>query len=49
MTTELDTLRSLLDSERVKLGVHIRKMNSPGSPVYQSWENIWQAAACALI
>jgi hypothetical protein len=43
MTSEIDTLRTLLDSERVKLGVHIRKMNSPGSPVYRSWENVWPA------
>jgi len=42
--TELDTLKTLLDSERVKLGVHIRKMNSPGSPVYRSGENVWPAA-----
>ncbi len=43
--TELETLRELLRSGRVKLGVHIRKMNSPGSPVYRSLENILPAAA----
>lgn len=43
MSSELDTLKALMDSGRVKLGVHIRKMNSPGSPVYDSWENIWPA------
>lgn len=37
-------LRALLDSQAVKLGVHIRKMNSPGSPVYFYGENIWPAA-----
>ncbi len=37
-------LRALLDSQVVKLGVHIRKMNSPGSPVYRHGENIWPAA-----
>lgn len=42
---DLERLRRLLDSERVKLGVHIRKMNSPGSPVYRQGENIWPAAA----
>ena len=42
--TELDRLRHLLDAERVKLGVHIRRMNSPGSPVYRYGENIWPAA-----
>jgi hypothetical protein len=40
---ELAELRELLNAERVKLGVHIRKMNSPGSPVYRYWENIWPA------
>ena len=38
--TELETLRGLLDAERVKLGVHIRKMNTPGSPVYRTSENV---------
>ena len=42
---DLERLRRLLDSERVKLGVHIRMMNSPGSPVYRQGENIWPAAA----
>lgn len=37
---ERERLRDLLDSEQVKLGVHIRKMNSPGSPVYLYAENI---------
>lgn len=41
--TDLDRLKALLDSERAKLGVNIRKMNSPGSPVYNMWENIWPA------
>ncbi len=40
----LDLLRGLLDQQVLKLGVHIRKMNSPGSPVYQYGENIWPAA-----
>lgn len=39
--SELVRLKRLLDADRVKLGVHIRKMNSPGSPVYDAWENIW--------
>ncbi len=42
-TPPLDLLKRLLDSERVKLGVHIRKMNSPGSPVYRYVENVWPA------
>ncbi len=41
--TELAELRALLEAEQVKLGIHIRKMNSPGSPVYRAWENIWPA------
>ena len=43
--TELERLRGLLRSGRVKLGVHIRKMNSPGSPVYRALENVLPAAA----
>jgi hypothetical protein len=42
--TELEKLRGLLDSGRVKLGVHIRQMNSPGSPVYRTTENVLPAA-----
>lgn len=38
--TELEKLRELLASDRVKLGVHIRKMNSPGSPVFRATENV---------
>lgn len=45
---ELDRLRALMDAEQVKLGVHIRKMNAPGSPVYQSWENVWPAGLILL-
>lgn len=41
----LERLRRLLDAERVKLGVHVRRMNSPGSPVYRYGENVWPAAA----
>jgi hypothetical protein len=46
--TELEKLRALLQSGRVKLGVHIRKMNSPGSPVYRSLENVLPAAGILL-
>jgi hypothetical protein len=38
--TELERLRALLDSDKAKLGVHIRRMNSPGSPVYRTMENV---------
>jgi len=43
-TPPLDMLRAQLDAQSVKLGVHIRKMNSPGSPVYRYGENVWPAA-----
>jgi hypothetical protein len=43
-TPPLEIMKALLDAERLKLGVHIRKMNSPGSPVYQAGENIWPAS-----
>jgi len=41
---ELERLKALMDAEQVKLGVNIRRMNSPGSPVYRSWENVWPAS-----
>ena len=41
---ERQKLQELMDAERVKLGIHIRKMNSPGSPVYRYAENIIPAA-----
>jgi hypothetical protein len=40
----LEMMKGLLDAQRLKLGVHIRKMNAPGSPVYRAGENIWPAA-----
>ncbi|MDB5317986.1 MAG: hypothetical protein JWO26_184 [Rhodospirillales bacterium] len=45
---ELERLKALMDSGAVKLGVHIRKANSPGSPVYQAWENLWPAGSIVL-
>nr|WP_264185533.1 hypothetical protein [Roseicella aerolata] len=41
----MERLRELLDKDQVKLGVHIRKMNSPGSPVYRTMENVVPAGA----
>jgi hypothetical protein len=38
--TELEALRGMVDRGDVQLGVHIRKMNSPGSPVYRQMENV---------
>lgn len=43
-TPPLEIMRRLLAEERLRLGVHIRKMNSPGSPVYRYGENIWPVA-----
>lgn len=40
----LDILKTLLDSQVLRLGVHIRKMNSPGSPTYRAGENIGPVA-----
>jgi hypothetical protein len=40
----VEMMRALLDAQQLKLGVHIRKMNSPGSPVYRTWENVWPAS-----
>lgn len=40
----LEIMKGLLDAEHLKLGVHIRKMNSPGSPVYRAMENILPVA-----
>ena len=45
---ERERLADLLDGGRVKLGVHIRKMNSPGSPVYRAMDNIVPAGAILL-
>ncbi len=44
-TPPLVIMRRLLDAQQLKLGVHIRKMNSPGSPVYRYPENIVPVAA----
>ncbi|SHI56372.1 hypothetical protein SAMN02745194_00595 [Roseomonas rosea] len=38
--SELEKLKGLLDRGQVKLGINIRQMNAPGSPVYQTWENV---------
>ncbi len=45
VVTSRERLRALLDADAVKLGVHIRKMNSPGSPVYRMAENTVPAGA----
>ncbi len=40
----LELLQDLMATERLKIGVHIRRMNSPGSPVYRTGENVLPAA-----
>jgi hypothetical protein len=47
--TELERLRELLDASQVKLGVHIRRMNSSGSPVYRAAENLVPAVAILVV
>jgi hypothetical protein len=47
--TELEQLRELLDQSRAKLGVHIRRMNSPGSPVYRAPENLVPGVAILVL
>ncbi|SDD63582.1 hypothetical protein [Belnapia rosea] len=47
--TDLQKLQSLLDAGQVKLGVHIRRMNSPGSPVYRAMENVAPAAIILIL
>jgi len=42
---ERQKLQELMDAEHVRLGINIRKMNSPGSPVYRTSENVVPAAA----
>ena len=43
--TELEALRGMIDRGEVQIGVHIRKMNSPGSPVYHQMENVLPLSA----
>ncbi|MFC3125196.1 hypothetical protein ACFOD4_08995 [Pseudoroseomonas globiformis] len=46
---EFETLREEIAAKRIQLGVHIRKMNTPGSPVYRYSENIvWPFALVAV-
>ena len=45
---ELERLKAMLDAEQVKLGVSLRRMNSPGSPVYRTWENVWPTATILI-
>lgn len=45
---ELARLRALLAGDQAKLGVHIRRMNTAGSPVYRATEAVLPAAAILL-
>jgi hypothetical protein len=42
--TEFDQMKMLLNGGGMKLGIAIRPMNSPGSPVYNATENVWPPA-----
>lgn len=46
--SELARLRALLEADQAKLGVHIRRMNTAGSPVYRATEAVVPAAAILL-
>jgi hypothetical protein len=46
---ELERLKVLLAEDAVKLGVNIRRANSPGSPVYRAWENVWPAGSIVAV
>ncbi len=47
--TELEALRQHVSRGTIRLGVHIRKMNSPGSPVYHQWENVWPLGSLLVL
>ena len=42
--TEFDQMKMLLNGGGMRLGIAIRPMNSPGSPVYHATENVWPPA-----
>jgi len=45
---EFEMLRGQIAAERVQLGIHIRKMNTRGSPVYRYGENlVWPVGMLA--
>ncbi|ONG53193.1 hypothetical protein BKE38_12980 [Pseudoroseomonas deserti] len=49
MSEEFETLKELVRQDRIKLGVHIRKMNTPGSPVYRPVETLWMPVLILVI
>ena len=42
--TEYEQLKALLAGGGMRLGIAVRPMNSPGSPVYRTAENVWPPA-----
>lgn len=46
---EFEVLRQQIERQHIKLGVHIRKMNTPGSPVYRYAENLTWPAGLLLV
>jgi hypothetical protein len=49
MSQDFETLQELIRLDRVKLGVHIRKMNTPGSPVYRPLETLWMPVLILVV
>jgi hypothetical protein len=41
---EFEAMKTLLAGRGMRLGIAIRPMNSPGSPVYHTVENVWPPA-----
>ena len=41
---EYEQLKALLAGGGMRLGIAVRPMNSPGSPVYRTAENVWPPA-----
>ena len=41
---EYEAMKTLLAGRGMRLGIAIRPMNSPGSPVYHAAENVWPPA-----
>ncbi len=41
---EFDVMKGLLAGKGMRLGIAIRPMNTPGSPVYHAAQNVWPPA-----
>lgn len=47
--SEFELLQDLIRQDKVKLGVHIRKMNTPGSPVYRPLETLYMPVTILVV